>query len=274
MNTEKTLSLRSEFSTKPLFDMLVLLSPAKTMTGTSKIKAPAGTSPRFQQEATEIALQMAQYPTDELARMLKLSPKLAAESYKRFQDFHADEPCPLQAILAYTGVVFKHIHPKDFSEEDFRFAQYHVRFVSICYGLLRPLDRIKPYRLEFDVKLPELGEGNMYTYWRPRQTDLLIKEVKAQDNLLINLASMDIQPAFDWKRIEQSVRIITPEFKVWRKGKADTIVIYAKMARGEMTRQIIRQRISDPEALKTFTWEGFRYREELSTDDKWTFLQD
>ena len=254
--------------------MHIILSPAKTMAGTSKIKAPDGTMPRFNQEAIEVALHMAQYPADELGKLLKLSPKLALESYSRFQNFHSAEEKPLQAILAYTGVVFKHINPKDFSEADFRFAQDHLRFVSICYGLLRPLDLIKPYRMEYDVKLPELGEGNMYAYWRTRQTEPLIEEVKTDDNLLVNLASMDIQPAFDWKKVEQSVRIVTPDFKVWKNGKAETIVIYAKMARGQMTRHIIKNRITNPEELKTFTWEGFHFREELSEMDRWVFLQD
>lgn len=113
------------------------------MTGTSKIKAPQGTTPRFQQEANEIALHMTQFPIDELSRILKLSPKLAAECYRRYQDFHAEDNQPLQAILAYTGVVFKNISPKDFTEEDFLFSQEHMRFVSGCYGLLRP---IRPYQ--------------------------------------------------------------------------------------------------------------------------------
>ena len=154
--------------------MHIILSPAKTMTGTSKIKAPAGTTPRFNQEAIEIALHMAQYPAEELGRILKLSPKLMLESYNRFQNFHSTEEEPLQALLAYTGIVFKNINPKDFTEADFRFAQDHLRFVSICYGLLRPLDLIKPYRMEYDVKLPELGEGNMYAYWRKLQTEPFI----------------------------------------------------------------------------------------------------
>lgn len=254
--------------------MLVLLSPAKTMAARSKIKAPSGTSPRFLSEATEIALHMTQFSPNELARILKINPKLAAESYRRFQDFHAEDPKPLQAILAYTGVVFKHIRPVDFSEADFRFAQDHLRFVSICYGLLRPLDLIKPYRMEYAVKLPELGEGNMYGYWRARQTKLLIEEVKKQDHLLINLASQEVQPAFDWKEVEKSVRMITPEFKVWKNGKFETIVIYAKMARGEMSRRIIRSRITDPEALKAFDWEGFRYNDSLSTAERWVFTQE
>ena len=254
--------------------MHIILSPAKTMTGSSKIKAPAGTQPYFPEEAKEIALNMAQYSIEELGRILKLSPKLSLETYQRFQNFHSTEKKPLQALLAYTGVVFKNINPKDFTEADFLFAQKHLRFASFCYGLLRPLDLIKPYRLESDVKLPELGEGNMYNFWRPRQTDLLIKETKKDDNLLINLASMDIQPSFDWKKLEQSVRIITPDFKVRKNGKAETIVIYAKMARGQMTRYIIKNRISNPEDLKAFSWEGFTYKESMSEENRWVFLQE
>ena len=253
--------------------MHIILSPAKTMAGTSKIKAPAGTTPRFNQEAIEIALHMAQYPAEELGRMLKLSPKLMMESYHRFQNFHSAEEEPLQALLAYTGVVFKNINPKDFTEADFRFAQDHLRLVSICYGLLRPLDLIKPYRMEYEVKLPELGEGNMYNYWRPRQTELLIDEVKKNGNILMNLASQEIQGAYNWKEVEKAVRIITPEFKVWKNGKIQTIVIYTKMARGQMTRYILKNRITDPEALKDFSWEGFTYNESLSDGDNWVFLQ-
>ena len=124
-----------------------------------------------------------------------------------------------------------------------------------------------------EVKLPELGEGNMYNYWRPRQTELLIDEVKKSDNILINLASQEIQGAYDWKKVGSTVRIITPEFKVWKDGKAQTIVIYMKMARGQMTRYILKNRITDPEALKNFSWEGFTYDESLSNGDNWVFLQ-
>ena len=246
--------------------MLIILTSAKTMTGTSKIKAPAGTMPRFAQEANEIALNMAQFSTDDLKKILKLNPKLALENYNRFQEFHTAEVHSLQALLAYTGVVFKNINPKDFTEDDFLYANDHLRIASICYGLLRPLDLIKPYRMEYEVKLPELGEGNMYNYWRPRQTELLIDEVKKSDNILINLASQEIQGAYDWKKVGSTVRIITPEFKVWKDGKAQTIVIYMKMARGQMTRYILKNRITDPEALKNFSWEGFTYDESLSNE--------
>lgn len=47
-----------------------------------------------------------------------------------------------------------------------------------------------------------------------------------------------------------------------------TVVVYAKMCRGEMTRHILRHRIADPEGLKTFEWEGFRFDPERSRGDE------
>lgn len=253
---------------------MILISPAKTMTGVSKQTTPALTGPRFVREATEIALEMAQLPVAELGRMLQLSPRLAAESFRRFQDFHGDATTPLATLLAYTGVVFKHIRPADFTEADFRYAQDHLRMASPMYGLLRPLDAIKPYRMEYDVKLPEPGRQTMYAFWRDKLTPLLIDEARRAGDVLANLASHDVQPSFHWKTVGEAVRIVTPEFKVWKKGKITTVVIYAKMARGEMTRFLLKNRLDDVEAMKTFRWEGFAYKEELSDPDRWVFLQE
>ena len=255
--------------------MLVIISPAKTMGGgASKIKVPEGTVPRFMDEAKEVALSMTQFSAAELGKMLKINPKLAAENYLRFQHFHSEDSSSLPAILAYTGIVFQNISPKDFTSEDFLFTQDTLRIASFGYGLLRPLDKIKPYRMEFDVKLPELGDGNMYSYWKDKLTPAFIDDIRQSGGVLVNLASMDIQGVFRWKEVGEETRIITPEFKVWRNGKPQTIVIYAKMARGQMTRHIIKNRITNPEDLKAFRWEGFCYQEELSNQSTWVFLQE
>ena len=154
------------------------------------------------------------------------------------------------------------------------FAQKHLKIASGCYGTLRALDLIKPYRMEFNTKVPDLPESIIANFWKERQTQTLIDDIRNDDGLLVNLASQDIQPAFHWKRIASETRIITPDFKVYKQGKQKTIVIYAKMARGEMTRHIIKRQITDVEALKEFQWEGFTYKEELSTPNNWVFLQE
>lgn len=251
--------------------MLVLLSCAKTMSETSKVKTPLTTIPRFQKEASEIALQMSQFSVEEMERLLRVNAKIAVENYRRYQAFHAKGTPELPAVLAYTGIVFKRLNPKDFSNDDFEYAQQHLRLTSFCYGLLRPLDIIRPYRLEGDVVLPELGNQTMFSYWQSQLTEAFIEDIKNAGGILCNLASDEMKSLFDWKRVEREVRVVTPEFRVWKNGKLATIVVYTKMSRGEMTRFILKNRIENPDDLKQFSWEGFEFDEALSDDRKFVF---
>ncbi|WP_455669092.1 peroxide stress protein YaaA [Phocaeicola sp.] len=251
--------------------MMIFISCAKTMTARSKITTPITSTPEFQAEATQNALDMSQFPAEELERQLRVNSKIAAENYLRFQDFCSEANKALPALLAYTGIVFKRIQPQDFTAEDFMYAQDHLRITSFLYGLLRPLDLIKNYRMEGDIKLPERGGISMFDYWKPILTDRFIETIKAQGGVLINLASGEMKDLFDWKRVEKEVQVITPEFQVLKKGKLTTVVIYAKMCRGEMTRFIIKNRIEKPEDLKGFNWEGFSFDAECSTDTHYLF---
>lgn len=252
--------------------MFVLLSCAKTMNNASKVIAPFGTIPKFVGDAAEIAMHMSQFSVEQLERSLHINSKLAVDNYKRYQDFHSEDNHPLQAILAYTGIVFKYLNPKMFTEEDFRYAQVHLYLTSFCYGLLRPMDMIKNYRLEGDVKLPELGGMNMFEYWRPKLTTTFIEAINNAGGILINLASNEMKSLFDWKQVESKVRIITPEFKVMKNGKLYTIVIYTKMSRGAMANFILTNKTENPETLKQYSWEGFEFDETLSDDSKYTFV--
>ena len=244
------------------------------MTGTSKIKAPQGTTPRFQQEGERDRPAYDPISHWRIKSYPQAQPETGSGMLPQIPRFSCGRQPALASDTRLYRCRIQEYQPEDFTEEDFLFSQEHMRFVSGCYGLLRPLDLIKPYRMEFDVKIPELGDGNMYAFWKDRQTNTLIHDVRQGDRILLNLASLDIQPSFQWKEVERSVRIITPEFKIWKNGKAETIVIYAKMCRGQMSRYLIKNRISDPEALKAFTWEGFSYKESMSEGDNWVFLQE
>lgn len=251
--------------------MMTFISCAKTMTGRTKIKTPFQSTPLFRTEAIQNALDMSQFTAEELGKILRVNNKIAAENYMRFQDFTSESNIALPALSAYTGIVYKRINPQTFTAEDFIYAQDHLRITSFLYGLLRPLDLIKNYRMEGDIKLPEHGGISMFDYWKPILTEQFIKAIKEQGGILINLASGEMKELFDWKRIEQEVRVITPEFQIWKKGKLTTIVVYTKMCRGEMVRYIIKNRIENPEVLKAFQWEGFSFDAKHSTDTHYLF---
>lgn len=245
--------------------MQILISCAKTMSAGDAGLVGAVSQPRFTEVADRLAAQLAALSAEELGRLLRVNARLAAENRRRYLAFH---DAPQQAALtAYTGIVFKRIDPRSFTAEDFAWAQRHLNITSFLYGLLRPLDAIRPYRLEGDAVLPATGERTLFAFWQERLTDVLLENVRQDDGVLVNLASGEMKRLFDWPRICREVRVITPEFRVCEGDRLRTVVVYAKMCRGEMTRVILRRRLTDPEVLQAFDWEGFRYDPDRSRSD-------
>lgn len=250
--------------------MQILISCAKTMESETSIQTPRMTEPAHARVANELAVRLAALSTGELADMLRVNGRIAAENRQRYCRFHGEDPLP--ALLAYTGIVFKRIDPATFSDADFDYAQQHLHIASFLYGLLRPLDGIRPYRLEGDAVPPGCGGGTMFDFWRGRLTDAFIADIRRDDGILVNLASSEMKRLFDWKRLCREVRVITPEFRIREGERLRTVVIYTKMCRGEMTRYILRNRIGDPELLRAFEWEGFRAAGDPDAAGRWLFI--
>ena len=215
--------------------MQILISCAKTM-GYVEADLPYTSQPAFADQAAETVRQLATMTSEELQKALHINAKIAAENVLRYGQFFDESNPPLPALMAYTGIVFKQISPDRFSREDLEYAQHHLFITSFLYGLLRPLDEIRPYRLEGNVRLPDEDGPSRFEYWQPLLTDKLIEAVKADDGVLVNLASSEMKRLFDWKRVCKEVKVVTPEFKVMQEGKWKTVVVYTKMCRGQMTR--------------------------------------
>lgn len=244
--------------------MQILIACAKTMSAATLPQTVSFSEPAFKGIAGELALQLAGYSVDELGKMLHVNRSIAAENYLRYCNFHdSSTRCP--AISGYDGMVFRKFDARSMSAADLAYAQRHLLIGSFLYGLLRPLDLINPYRLEGSVALPGNGHKTMFDFWKPLLTDRFIEWVKADDGILVNLASSEFRDILDWKRVSSELTVITPEFKVEKDGRMRTVVIYAKMCRGAMARWIIINRISDPLALRSFEYEGF------SHDNGWLF---
>ena len=251
--------------------MQILLSCAKTMATHSDIQTPDTTIPAYLHEAQELALQLNELSVEEIEKLLNVNRQIASENKLRYQQFHDEATPALPALLAYTGIVFKHLNADDFTADDFRYAQEHLNITSFLYGLLRPLDIIKNYRLEGNVSLPDNNGISMFRFWHERLTEAFINKIKEDDGILVNLASDEMKKLFDWKRISKEITIITPDFRTYKNNKLKTIVIYTKMCRGEMTRYILKNRIENIEEIKLFEWEGFKWNQELSKGNNWLF---
>ena len=233
-------------------------------------------TPCFLNEADAFARDMAQYSAETIAEILGCSQQIAVQNRLRFMQFldkpsgragRFDEKPKLPAILAYHGQAYKHLIAETLNVDDLKYSQGKLWITSFLYGLLRPLDGILPYRMEGHVELPSGAGQNMFGFWKSRLTDVLIDAVKADDGILIHLATEEYQHLFDWQRVRREVRIIQPLFYV-RKGTDLKIqAVWAKTCRGAMTRFIIENRINKPEDLNAFSYEGFIYEPTLGEPD-------
>ncbi len=235
---------------------------------------PAATEPLFGKEAAELAAAMRRFSALELMKLFKISMSLATQTEERYRMFGRPSNPRKEAITAYNGSVFQAIDAADWSREELLYAQERLRIVSTLYGLVRPLDRIEAYRLAFKLKLfPE--QGTLYDFWLPKLTGPLIEDAKRAGGTVIDLASLDVQGALRMDELRKAVRVVTPEFREWREGRYETAArTYAKICRGLMTRQIVRQRIESPEGLQTFMWNGFAFNPEISDDSHYIFTRE
>ncbi|NWL79797.1 peroxide stress protein YaaA [Pseudomonas taiwanensis] len=255
--------------------MLLVISPAKTLDYETPPVTSRFTQPEFLDHAQELIQQLRELSPAQIAELMHLSDKLAGLNVARYGSWHPDfTPANAkQALLAFKGDVYTGLNAEDFVEADFDFAQQHLRMLSGLYGLLRPLDLMQPYRLEMGTKLANARGKDLYAFWGERISGWLNEALAAQgDDILLNLASNEYFSSV--KRKALNARIIDTEFKDLKNGQYKIISFYAKKARGLMARYVIKERLQDPEGLKDFNYQGYRYSAEHSKPDSLVFLRD
>lgn len=256
---------RSAISDERTNTMQIILADAKIMRANIEgIKIPLSSTPMFQEEATVIANEMARFSVPDIDRLFHCSTAIAMENQQRFLSFNVGDKVP--AILAFYGQAYKYLQAEDFSTHDFAFAQKHLSIMSFLYGIIRPLDAIRLYRMPANVKLSYTEGVPLQTWWRSRMTDALINKVKADDGILLDLATTEFERMCNWKRVEREVKVIKPLFLVDKGIEFKTVVMYAKGCRGAMARFAIKNRLTSPDSLKVFTVDDFKFRSDLGDE--------
>lgn len=244
--------------------MQILLSCAKTIQLPDKVvKVPFTSTPLFEQEAKHFAMELSNWNVSDFERELQCSEKIAKENKSRYLRFF-DHSTGMPAILAYNGQAYKIMDAKTFSDADFRFAQAHLWMTSFLYGLLRPLDVIRPYRLEGKVRLMATEGQSMFNYWKAKLTDKLIEATLADDGILVHLATEEMEHLFDWEKVQEKLTIVQPKFLVHDGNKLKLVTVYAKSCRGGMTRFIIQHKLRSIRRLSEFEYNGFLYNQNMS----------
>ena len=255
--------------------MLTVLSPAKTLDYETAPITQSATLPRFMDQSALLVEDARGLDPDAIRALMGVSEQIAHLNHERFMNWQSESTSDnaKQAVLAFKGDVYTGLQAETLSEDDLDFAQTRLRILSGLYGLLRPLDLMQPYRLEMGLKFANQRGKNLYEFWGEQLTDTLNADlVSAKTDVLINLASNEYFKAIKPKLLNAD--IITPQFKDLKNGQYKMISFFAKKARGVMARYIIDNRITEPEALKSFSEAGYYYSDAQSQGDQWIFLRD
>lgn len=238
--------------------MLMVVSPAKNLDYDSEYPQVDSTAPQFTQDINELSQRCKQLSAADLQSLMGISDKLAqlnATRFLHFQDeYTAENSRP--AVFAFNGDVYAGLDAYSLTQQQLVFAQRHLRILSGLYGILRPLDKMQPYRLEMGTRLETERGKTLYDFWGTRLADELNAELAEHEHqLVINLASNEYFKAVMAKRL--NAMVITPVFKDFKNGTYKIISFYAKKARGLMARYIIEQGITSTEGLMDFNVDGY-----------------
>ncbi len=254
--------------------MIAVISPAKTLDFSPQSVTTRTTQPTFQDEAAELAELLKGYSPARLAKLMSINPKLAQLNFERYQEWSLPFTVQnaKQALFCFKGDVFLGIDAATLSAKDADFAQDTLRILSGLYGVLRPLDLMQPYRLEMGARLKVKRRKDLYQFWGNKIAEAIIDALEqTREKVLVNLASKEY-----FKVLEghiEDVRVITPVFKDFKNGEYRFIHVFGKKARGLMTRFILDRRITDPDEMKLFDYEGYFYNDRMSEGDEWVFTR-
>jgi uncharacterized protein len=255
--------------------MLFLLSPAKSLDYETPLPAfasRAATQPQFTERSAELIERLKPMSAAQVAQLMDLSDDLAnlnAARYAAWSPTHnAKNSRP--AVLAFNGDVYDGLQARSLSADDLRWAQQHVRILSGLYGLLRPMDRLQPYRLEMGTTLRNAQGKDLYAFWGTSLAQEL-NALAARDAspVIVNLASQEYFRAAQRKALQP--RVIDCVFEDWKGGSYKVISFFAKRARGLMARHAIEQRIATPEGLRGFKADGYGLDAKASEPERLVF---
>ena len=254
--------------------MLIVVSPAKTLDYESALPTQEFSRPAHLKQSQLLINRLRDFSALDLSELMHISTKIAELNVERNHRWKT--PFSLknarQAMFAFKGDVYTGLDAYGMNEQNIQFAQQHLRILSGLYGLLRPLDLMRPYRLEMGSRLETSAAKNLYQFWYMQISDAINKQLKAiQADTLINLASNEYFKAIKPAKIK--AQIITPAFKDFKNGEYKMIGFYAKKARGLMTRYIIDHELTQVEAIKGFDSEGYQFNLAMSEGNNWVFTR-
>jgi cytoplasmic iron level regulating protein YaaA (DUF328/UPF0246 family) len=206
----------------------------------------------FEEKHRKLMKKLKRLKKADLKRIMKIDNELLDETNSNIKNYESNKP--FQAFYSFNGLVFKNLKRDSYKEEELLYIEKHVRILDAMYGVIKPSNMIKPYRLDMKMKIGV----NLYEYWD-------ISEY-FKDEVVVNLASDEFSKKVNGK-------MITISFLQNKEGKFVNQATYSKMARGMMLDYMIEKKIEDINEMKKFDRDGYLFNRALSNSSLFVFTR-
>ena len=258
--------------------MLFLLSPAKSLDDQRKLTRAVlarATEPLFTHRAADLISLLRPLQPSQVAGLMDLSDDLARLNVARYAAWQpqATPANSRPAVLAFDGDVYGGLAAYTLRPAQLDWAQQHLVILSGLYGLLRPMDRLQPYRLEMGTRLAHPGGADLYSFWGSTLAEHLNQRLAADAKpVVVNLASQEYARAVPRRAL--AARVVDCVFEQRRPDGYQIISFFAKRARGLMARWAVQHRVGTVRRLQQFNAEGYAYDPSASAPDRLVFRRD
>ncbi|KAL6758781.1 hypothetical protein V8C86DRAFT_2587819 [Haematococcus lacustris] len=250
---------------------IVILSPAKSLNEAPAMRPdlPEASEPMFPDDTATLVKQLSGLDAQQLRALLKdVSASIAGLNQQRYAHFYSQPALP--CALAFDGPAYKALEASSLDAAGLHWAQDNLRILSGLYGLLRPLDAIRPYRLDMGTKLATPRGPSLYAFWSNKVVATINQELQQQQqhqgrpSFVVNVASQEY-----WKAVSSAdTALAAPVYTCSFPGPA----VYAKQARGAMARFLITTQADSPQQLRQFTGNHGEWQWDDSTSSEFVLV--
>jgi len=203
--------------------MKILFAPAKSF----REAIPHHHDINTHKSTLQLVKTISKWSKTNLSKKFKLSDDLTEEVYGFYKNF-VKNPSYV-AIDYYYGESFKALNTDTLDEGSRQFMHDHVYIIDALYGVIRPLDLIKPYRLDFTISGLDLN-----TQW----VSLFEEKFKGEIEPILSLASDEFT-----SKITPIAPVYEVHFIDCKAGKCKAISVFNKQQRGALLRHIVLNKI-------------------------------
>jgi len=227
----------------------------------------SATTPLLTDKARPLAAYLQTLTAAQLQTVMSISGPLSHKVHDTLAAWDTESDSQSLAIDSFVGDIYSGLRAGTLSENDRDYAQQNLRVLSGLYGVLRPYDGVRPYRLEMGYKLPDQPYNNLYMYWGSDIAETLPKE-----GLVVNLSAAEytktVIPYLDVSRV------VAPRFLSVspKTGEPGQVIVHTKIARGAFARWLMTSRVTSLSGMVQFNDLNYRYNTALSTALEPTFV--